>query len=283
MSKGDGRLPLESGFEGYVRLPLSSLNMLGDQSPFTLVPTEAVLAEVTVYPFAFGGENGQYVVSNFMLATNALMTKNGIVLNGEEEARNMFTGQEVDPKDILKEEAPVPGETYTTLPTPTTEMEINIPSGDDLTDSTAKVTWQPLEGAASYRLDLYEGVFSADGIAFKAISSQEITEPAFMITGLTPNIRYYVVVYALTQNGQALGIYDSVSFTAESIAPVNPTEPTEPTMPVTPSTTTNTSETIDIPSVETGESSMLPVAIVLFVGSLIVTSAVARRKGQAGR
>ena len=157
---------------------------------------------------------GAFTMSSLMQATNGLMTKDGAVINNSGVIQNLFTGKEMALEDVLPDPLK-PGDVVTELPGATDEsLIINEPT--DITDNSAKLTWVAAEGAASYKLDIYEYGMDPEGAmqyVYRASQTSETTSAT--ITGLTAGARYAVLVTALDEAGKKLGVYEYRSFYTE--------------------------------------------------------------------
>ena len=91
---------------------------------------------------------------------------------------------------------------------------INEPT--DITENSAKLTWVAAEGAASYKLDIYEYGMDPEGAMQYVYRASQTSETASAtITGLTAGARYAVLVTALDEAGKKLGVYEYRSFYTE--------------------------------------------------------------------
>ena len=91
---GNSSVPMPSGFEGWVRIPWSIMTGNGG-----VVPGD-VVCNLIIYITSFGGEMGSFTISSLMQATNDVMSKDGVVLNGSGKIQNLFTGAEMTKEDL---------------------------------------------------------------------------------------------------------------------------------------------------------------------------------------
>lgn len=208
-SASNTSLSLPSEFEGWVRVPWSTINRDAYQ-----IKNNEIVSDITLYIPAFGGSMGAFTMSSLMQATNGLMTKDGAVINNSGVIQNLFTGKEMALEDVLPDPLK-PGDVVTELPGATDEsLIINEPT--DITENSAKLTWVAAEGAASYKLDIYEYGMDPEGAmqyVYRASQTSETTSAT--ITGLTAGARYAVLVTALDEAGKKLGVYEYRSFYTE--------------------------------------------------------------------
>lgn len=212
MTSGEGTIKFAGGFEGYIRLPYTSVNLAAGNA-FVLKETDTI-QDFVIRPMVFGGDTGSFVVGPLFLATNDLMTNDGVVLDKSGKIQNLFTGAQMTEDDLIPA-PPTPGDTTADLPAATTELLVNTPTGENLTSTSAKLSWDAYSDAAGYRVDLYEGSYSEGGLMYKFVSSKASTAASCELTGLTPFMRYYAVVHALDAKGRILATYESVTFSPE--------------------------------------------------------------------
>lgn len=117
---GNSSVPMPSGFEGWVRIPWSIMTGNGG-----VVPGD-VVCNLVIYITSFGGEMGGFTLSSLMQATNDVMSKDGVVMNGSGKIQNLFTGAE-----MTKAELEGGGE-----PGTSSEPTVSTPSGEPGTSST---------------------------------------------------------------------------------------------------------------------------------------------------
>ena len=111
---------MPSGFEGWVRIPWSIMTGNGG-----VVPGD-VVCNLVIYITSFGGEMGGFTLSSLMQATNDVMSKDGVVMNGSGKIQNLFTGAE-----MTKAELEGGGE-----PGTSSEPTVSTPSDEPGTSST---------------------------------------------------------------------------------------------------------------------------------------------------
>ena len=112
---GNSSVPMPSGFEGWVRIPWSIMTGNGG-----VVPGD-VVCNLVIYITSFGGEMGGFTLSSLMQATNDVMSKDGVVMNGSGKIQNLFTGAEM---------------TKAELEGTSSEPTVSTPSGEPGTSST---------------------------------------------------------------------------------------------------------------------------------------------------
>ncbi len=142
-----------------------------------------------------------------MLITHLGDSKNGAYINGNKRAAlNIFTGEVLQKDDLV---TPLKiGDILKNLPAPTTDKMINDWSEDDVTTSTAYLSWEAYEGADSYRVDIFKKITGAEGLEFLYADTRIAESNSITLTGLTANTRYAVMVTALDSEGEELAIYD---------------------------------------------------------------------------
>lgn len=91
---GNSSVPMPSGFEGWVRIPWSIMTGNGG-----VVPGD-VVCNLVIYITSFGGEMGGFTLSSLMQATNDVMSKDGVVMNGSGKIQNLFTGAEMTKAEL---------------------------------------------------------------------------------------------------------------------------------------------------------------------------------------
>ncbi len=227
---GPLQLDLPSGFEGWVRVPLKSFE--GDLS-------NATLLEIILRIQDFGGDYGPAYIGSFLVATNDIISKDGIVIDDRKIIQNLFTGAEMKKEDVEPTvdpiEPPVPGDVFIELPVATTDKLVDYPEDSDISDTTVTLHWDPIEGAASYQVDVYETSSGVGGLLFTYRKSVSTNTNSVSIDGLTAEMRYSCVVHALGADNAVLATYDSVSFFMKSAGGQNTDPTTDPTEDSNPS------------------------------------------------
>jgi hypothetical protein len=213
LTSGEGVVTVGKGFEGYVRIPFESINLESD-APFTLTQ-EHTLEEFIFRADAFGGEVGAWYIGPLLVCTNDVMSGTGIVLGEEAKIRNLFTGNEMtkDELDSSNPNVPQIGDIIPELPEPTTDLLLNSPEETAIKEKSVNLTWAAMEGAASYRVDIFQSDLAASGMQYIYKFTKTVATNSATMDGLTPGLRYYVVVTALDASGKEMGIYNSVMFT----------------------------------------------------------------------
>lgn len=59
-----------------------------------------VVCNLVIYITSFGGEMGGFTLSSLMQATNDVMSKDGVVMNGSGKIQNLFTGAEMTKAEL---------------------------------------------------------------------------------------------------------------------------------------------------------------------------------------
>lgn len=91
---GNSSVPTPSGFEGWVRIPWTLITGNGG-----IVPGD-VVCNLVIYITSFGGNMGGFTIGSLMQATNDVMSKDGVVMNGSGKIQNLFTGEEMTKADL---------------------------------------------------------------------------------------------------------------------------------------------------------------------------------------
>ena len=199
-----GELPFADGFEGWVRVPLTAFNQ--DISTRSL-------SNIRFQWLDFGAEYGPAALGCFMVATNKNISKDGIIIDSHDMIQNLFTGEEMTPEQVEPDaETRTVGEVYDALPYVTAEQKVNDIAESDITSSSVSVSWEAFTGAVNYRVEVFEPCYSETGVEFKYIQRVITDDTSAKITGLSADMRYYVVVCALGADGREIGVYDSASF-----------------------------------------------------------------------
>ncbi|MEG1886787.1 MAG: fibronectin type III domain-containing protein [Oscillospiraceae bacterium] len=207
----EGTIWLGEGFEGYVRIPLSSISILGDGTAFELT-ADYQIDEYNLRADYYGGTVGSFSVGPFMVCTNDVMSFDGVSIDGK-KIQNLFTGAEMSKED-LKPSRPIIGSVLKDLPEATSGKMINIPEESDITISSIRLTWEKTDAAKSYRVDLYQSELGADGtLAYKYVATKDATDEQVTVDGLDKGVRYYAVVTALDAAGNDISVYANISFT----------------------------------------------------------------------
>lgn len=193
---------LPAGFDGYVRFDYDKLYSQGLDGG---VPSTYKLNTMHIYIPDTTGD--PIYVHPPMLITHQGNSKNGAYINGNKRAAlNIFTGAVLQKSDLVT--VIKIGDIIKNMPAPTTDKVIHDWNEEDVTTTTAKLSWEAFDGAASYRVDIFKKITGAEGLEFLYGDVKVTTEPGITLTGLSPNTRYAIMVTALDGNGQELAIYD---------------------------------------------------------------------------
>lgn len=160
----------------------------------------------------------------------------------------------------------------------TTDMEVQEPTEGAVNgsytfnaDGSMTITVEPFEGAASYRVNVFDRWEGTDGYTYVANQYVESDTPTLVVTDLTNGGDYGYQVIALDADGNTVAVYPVVAFTAGGAE----TEPTEPAGPSEAPETEEPSGSDEIP--ETGVA--LPAAA-LALAAVSAAAAVLLRKKQ---
>ena len=205
-----GEVSLPAGFEGYIYAPFADI--VNDANFLGLEDGRAI-RHIGLSIGYFGGEYGPAYVAPVLMASNTTLSKDGAILNGETIIRNLFTGAEMQEGNVVEDAnaAPAVGTVVTDLPTPSTDKIANEIADADVTNSTVTLSWQALDGASKYRVDIYKSSYGIAGLEYVYSGNKIVSDTSCTIDGLLPSTHYYFVVVGLDSNNVILAYYDSVS------------------------------------------------------------------------
>lgn len=273
----------EGGFEGWVRIPFTSFqdNFYNQQDGVSYDQ----MYKLTIFCKELGGEYGAMTIGAPLIVTNSAFTGAAITVDDRGRIQNLFTGEDMDREEVFP---PLkPGDEVLSLPEGTTDKELFYPDEGDITSTTAKLKWEAMEGAASYRLEVYQHSLSDSTMVYVFQKSYDVTGTEQVIDGLEANMRYSVVLRALDAEGTELGIYEPLAFSAaddaggEVTPPVDDNDPdTDPSQPGDDDDNTPSDTDDEIPP--TGDTSVVPALMVaVLAAALLVILRQAKMRGKA--
>ncbi len=203
-------LDTESGFEGWIRVPFTSFSVeeanKGPEGNYKWIYKWSVFAK------EFGGSLGAMTVGAPLIVTNSAYTGDAVTIDDRGIIQNLFTGEEMTREEVFP---PLqPGDELLSLPEATTDKEILYPEDEDITTTTAKISWEAFEGAASYRLELFRSAIKDDTTVYVFQKGYDAAQTQQTVDGLEAGMRYIVQVRAYDADGRELAIYDSMAFSA---------------------------------------------------------------------
>lgn len=165
-----GGIILPAGFEGFIKLPVSSLMPSN-------VPDDAKFSRIS-YRFSYIGSGDERVL--------------------------------VGPTfGVTKDNDPGPAEVvYTSLPEPTTIKKIYAIEDGDIFADKVMVYWQPLDDAKSYIIEAYLMTKIEKGFEYRLVSSKTAFTNSGTIGGLEMGTQYAILVKACDSNGNVIAIYE---------------------------------------------------------------------------
>ena len=165
-----GGIILPAGFEGFIKLPVSSL------LPAT-VDSTTKLARVR-YSFSYFGSDSESVLIGGAFG-------------------------------VTKDNDPGPAEVvYDSLPEPTTVKKIYVIEQGDIWPDRVMVYWQPLDIAKSYLIEAYSITKTEDGYEYRLVSEKHAFTNSGTIDGLEMGKQYAILVKACDANGNSVAIYE---------------------------------------------------------------------------
>lgn len=166
-----GGIILPAGFEGFIKLPLSSL------LPANEVKDNTKLARIA-YRFSYFGM----------------------------EDERAFVGPVFG---VTKDNDPGPDEVvYDSLPSPTTVKRIYTIENSDIFTDKIMVYWQPLESAYSYLIEAYSITKTENGLEYRLVSTCNAFTNSGTVGGLEMGTMYAILVKGLDDKGNAIAIYE---------------------------------------------------------------------------
>lgn len=215
-------LVLPANFEGYILYDLKDMTV----APITEDLENRSLISAHFAFHAVGGDAGacyldaMYAVTD-MGQKDILMSLNGC------DVYNLATGAPATREDLL-EKGPEIGEVFDDIPEATLDKTVHEVGEADLTDTSVKLSWDAVDGAAAYRVDVFRTEAASDGISIKYVcaASQKTTDTSLTVSGLSASMRYYVVVSVLDAFDGVTDIFGYQRFmTADSADPIPAPDP----------------------------------------------------------
>ncbi len=190
---GNGIVYLPVNFEGYVLVDINQMQM----NPIADDLADRRLISSTFQFQAVGGEcgngyiDGLYMVTDLEGRSNRLITFNGC------DVYSLTTDSYATEKDLLNI-GPTVGRTYDSVAVNTVE---NYPGVRNVTKDSAVLFWDSVEGADSYRVDVYSEQVESGVLSYLCTHSRISEGAEIRLTDLAEGTRYSFTVTALDNMG----------------------------------------------------------------------------------
>lgn len=107
--------------------------------------------------------------------------------------------------------APRPGEILSDIPMLTTRKDVSIIENKNIQNGEFTMAWEEFEGADKYSVRVFFNIYIIEkkkGIELMFREEYVTEDTELTISGLKPDTRYTVIVYALDANGKEIATYD---------------------------------------------------------------------------
>lgn len=195
---GNGVVYLPANFEGYVMVEIDQMQ----KDPIADDLTDRTLISSTFQFQAVGGECGNgyidalYKITDMDGKNNRLISFNGC------DVYSLVTDSYVTEQDLLNI-GPTVGRIYDGFAMNTLEQ---YPSVRNVTEKSAILFWDSIEGADSYRVDVYSENIEDESLAYLCTHSLMSDSCEIKVTELTEGTRYTFIVTGLNSLGTETGI-----------------------------------------------------------------------------
>lgn len=154
---------------------------------------------------AVGGDAGNAYVGGIYAITDKLDRNEMLITFNECEVYSLSDNEYAAPADLSAGTLDLDID-YEELPAATSSLKASV---SDVTEATAKVTWDAFKGAKNYRVDLYvtQGQAEGEAVTYKCKQSIICNGTELTVDKLEGSTRYYAVVNAMNNSGSEAAVY----------------------------------------------------------------------------
>ncbi len=201
---GNGIVYLPADFEGYIMVDIKDMltNPIADDLK------DRTLVSSTFQFQAVGGECGNGYIGPLYMITEMENKHSRLITFNDCDVYSLSTDSHASENDLLNI-GPKVGYSYDEFPINTLE---EYPAVSYVTKSSAVITWEPVEGASKYRLDVYKDQVEEGKLSYLCTDSLLSDSCELKLKGLEEGTRYYVSVTAMDGNGIEKAVYKHQRF-----------------------------------------------------------------------
>lgn len=196
-----GIMSLPDNFEGYIMADIGELLV----SPIVDDLENRTATLSTIQFQAVGGDAGNAYVGGIYAITDKLDRNEMLITFNECEVYSLSDNEYATPADLSAGTLDLDID-YEELPAATSSLKASV---SDVTEATAKVTWDAFKGAKNYRVDLYvtQGQAEGEAVTYKCKQSIICNGTELTVDKLEGSTRYYAVVNAMNNSGSEAAVY----------------------------------------------------------------------------
>lgn len=201
---GNGIVYLPADFEGYVMVDIKDMltNPIADDLK------DRTLISSTFQFQAVGGECGNGYIGPLYMITDMTDKHSRLITFNDCDVYSLSTDSHASENDLLNI-GPKVGYSYDEFPVSTLEQ---YPAVSKVTKESAVITWEAVEGAKEYRLDIYKDQIEEGKLSYLCTDSLLSDTCELKLTGLEEGVRYYVSITAMDGNGIETAVYKQQRF-----------------------------------------------------------------------